>query len=193
MSATAEFFAARDFLLAQREDYPRAYQDFRWPRLTHFNWALDVFDVQAADNARTALWLVDEDGGETRRSFDEMRRRSNQVANHLRELGVAPGDTLLLMLDNVVELWETLLAAIKLGAVVVPATTLLAAQDLPDRLQRGNIRHLVVGQAHTAKFDGLDPSLTRIAVGDPVPGWQAYDDAFRADDSFTPDAPTRAD
>ncbi|WP_353980462.1 AMP-binding protein [Salinicola endophyticus] len=193
MSATAEFFAARDFLLAQREDYTRAYQDFRWPRLTHFNWALDVFDVQAAGNTRTALWLVDEDGGELKRSFDDMRRRSNQLANHLRAQGVKRGDALLLMLDNVVELWETLLAAIKLGAVIVPATTLLAAQDLPDRLQRGNIRHLVVGQAHTAKFDGLDPGLTRIAVGDTVPGWQAYDDAFDADDSFTPDAPTRAD
>lgn len=193
MSATAEFFAARDFLLAQREYYPRAYQDFRWPRLTHFNWALDVFDMQAAGNARTALWLVDEDGGETRRSFDEMRRRSNQVANHLRKLGVAPGDTLLLMLDNVVELWETLLAAIKLGAVVVPATTLLAAQDLPDRLQRGRIRHLVVGHTHTTKFAGLDPSLTRIAVGDTVPDWQAYDDAFGANDSFTPTVSTRAD
>jgi acetyl-CoA synthetase len=188
-----EFFAARDLLLARRCDYDLAYREFRWPRLDRFNWALDVFDVQAAGNARTALWLVDEDGGETRRSFDDMRRRSNQVANHLRELGVAPGDTLLLMLDNVVELWETLLAAIKLGAVVVPATTLLAAQDLPDRLQRGRIRHLVVGHAHTAKFAGLDPSLTRIAVGDAVPGWQAYDDAFGADDSFTPTVSTLAD
>ncbi|WP_277985114.1 hypothetical protein [Salinicola tamaricis] len=87
MSATAEFFAARDFLLAQRENYSRAYQDFRWPRLTHFNWALDVFDAQAAGNTRTALWLVDEDGGELKRSFDDMRRRSNQLANHLRAQG----------------------------------------------------------------------------------------------------------
>ena len=64
-SNAAPFLAARDFLLRHREDYATAYRDFEWPKLDRFNWALDYFDVMARDNAQPALWLVDEDAGET--------------------------------------------------------------------------------------------------------------------------------
>ena len=105
-SNAAPFLAARDFLLRHREDYATAYRDFRWPKLDRFNWALDYFDVMARDNAQPALWLVDEDAGETKLSFAELSERSNRVANALRRLGVRRGDRVLLMLGNVVPLWE---------------------------------------------------------------------------------------
>ncbi len=124
MSAAA-FLKARDFLLAHREDYERAYRDFRWPALDRFNWALDYFDPMARGNDRLGLWIVDEVGAETRLTFAELAARSSRVANHLRGLGVRRGDRLLLMLGNVAPLWECMLAAMKLGAVIVPATTLL--------------------------------------------------------------------
>ena len=89
MSATA-FIEARDFLLAHRDDYERAYRDFRWPALDRFNWALDYFDPMARGNNRPGLWIVDEGGGETRLSFAELAERSSRVANHLRALGVRP-------------------------------------------------------------------------------------------------------
>ena len=54
-SGAGAFLAARDFLLAQRTDYATAVRDFRWPELTHFNWALDYFDALAVDNGRAAL------------------------------------------------------------------------------------------------------------------------------------------
>ena len=148
MTSAEAFRKARDFLLAHREDYNTAYRDFQWPQLDQFNWALDYFDAYAQDNKRLALWLVDEDGTEERFTYDQMRLRSNQVANYLRRLGVRRGDTLLLMLDNELALWETMLAAIKLGAVMIPATTLLSETDLKDRLERGEATHLVVGAAY---------------------------------------------
>src|SRR6185295_12829464 len=142
-----EFLRARDFLLAHRLDYPTAVRDFRWPRLETFNWALDYFDALAAGNDAPALRVVREDGGEDTRSFAELARRSAQVANWLRALGVRRGDRILLMLGNEVPLWEVMLAAMKLGAVVVPATMLLTSDDIRDRLVRGGVRHVVAAAA----------------------------------------------
>ncbi|WP_329137784.1 AMP-binding protein [Streptomyces sp. NBC_01476] len=193
--ATGEFRSARDFLLRYREDYPAAREGFRWPRPEHFNWALDWFDVIAGDPAnagRPALWIVEEDGTETRISFAEMSERSARVANWLRAQGVRAGDRVLLMLGNQAEQWETVLAVMKLRAVVIPATTLLGPADLRDRIDRGEARHVVARSADTGKFTGVPGGYTRIAVGDEVPGWLAYADAYGSEPGFTPDGVTRS-
>ncbi|MCH0542693.1 AMP-binding protein [Streptomyces sp. MUM 203J] len=191
--ATERFREARDFLLRHREDYRTAYDGFDWPRPARFNWALDWFDVIAAGNGRTALHIVEEDGSETRLTFAEMSARSNRVANWLRAQGVRPGDRLIVMLGNQAELWETALAAMKLRAVVIPATPLLGPGDLRDRVERGKARHVVVRAADTGKFDAVPGEYTRIAVGGAAPGWAAYEEAHAADSGFTPDGPTEAD
>jgi acetyl-CoA synthetase len=186
------FRAARDALLAHREDYATAREQFRWPELTEFNWALDWFDVVARNNGSPALRIVEEDGSEETVSFAGLAERSARLANWLRGLGVRRGDRLLLMLGNQVELWETILASIKLGAVIIPATTLLGPADLTDRVERGEVRHVVARSADTAKFAAGTGDLTRIAVGDPVPGWLAYADHAGAEAGFVPDGPTLA-
>lgn len=186
------FVAARDFLLTHRTDYATAYRDFRWPQLTEFNWALDYFDELARGNQAPALWIVNEDGSEERYSFDELARRSNRVANHLRALGVKRGERILLMLGNEVALWETMLAAIKLGAVVIPATALLTPEDLCDRLDRGRVSHVVVGQAHLDKFAEVAGNYTRIAVGPATAGWIEHAAAASYPERFEPDGTTLA-
>jgi acetyl-CoA synthetase len=192
MSAEA-FKAARDFLFKHRIDYATAHAEFRWPQVEEFNYALDWFDAELAHGAHAnqlALKIVG-DGAATR-SFAELSAASNQVANGLRALGVKRGERILLMLGNVVPLWEVMLAAMKLGAVVIPATTLLSAYDLKDRFERGRVRHLVANAADAPKFEGLDPSVTRIAVGDAPAGWHSYDALRSGPAAFAPDAPTRA-
>ena len=191
MSA-AEFLAARDFLLANRNDYDTAYREFRWPKLDRFNWALDYFDRMAYGNDRPALWIVDENHGEARITFAEMAERSGRVANYLRGLGVRRGDRILLMLGNVVPLWEVMLAAMKLGAVVIPATTLLTRDDLLDRFERGRARHVVTSAENTGKFADIPGGYTRIVAGGSAPGWQQYADAADAPARFAPDGETRA-
>ena len=178
------FLAARDFLLAHRTDYATAARDFRWPQLNEFNWALDYFDAMAEGNQANALWIVEEDGSEQRYSFQQLAARSNQVANHLRALGVRRGERVLLMLGNDVALWETMLAAFKLGAVVIPATALLTPDDLGDRIERGQVRHLVVGAAHVDKFDGLGEGCSRICVGPAPAGWTPHSAASEYSEQF---------
>ena len=193
MDGGRAFLAARDFLIAHREDYAAACAGFRWPELDRFNWALDFFDVQARGNDRTALWVVDDAGGETRLSFAELADRSDRVANHLRACGVRRGDRVLVMLPNVASLWEIMLAAIKLGAVISPATTLLSSADLQDRIERGEMRHVIADAASTEKLAAVPGDYTRIVVGEGGAGWRSFAEAYEAPAFFQPDGPTRAD
>ncbi|MCX5268265.1 AMP-binding protein [Streptomyces sp. NBC_00199] len=193
MTATELFRRARDFLLEHREDYTTAYERFEWPRPERFNWALDWFDAIADGNERTALHIVEEDGSETRRTFAELSERSDRIANWLRDRGVVAEDRILVMLGNQAELWETALAAMKLRAVVIPATPLLGPADLADRVERGRVRHVVTRSADAVKFDEVPGAYTRVAVGGAPEGWQRYEEAYDAPAGFTPDGPTLAD
>ncbi|MGH7120926.1 MAG: AMP-binding protein [Acetobacteraceae bacterium] len=192
--AAESYKAARDLLLSLRTDYERAWRDFRWPALTRFNWALDWFDAELAAGAAArhpALKIVGSDAETV--SFAELSERSDRLANGMRALGVKRHDPILVMLGNVTPLWETVLAAMKLGAVVIPATTLLTPGDLADRFARGGVRHVVAAAAESGKFTMLAPGATRIAVGGGVAGWHRYAELLEAPREFLPDQPTSAD
>jgi len=193
-SSTDAFRAARDLLLAHRTDYDTARREFAWPDLDEFNWALDWFDVTAAEHPdRPALRIVSDDGSDVSLSFGSLSARSAQVANWLRGLGVRRGDRVLLMLGNVAPLWEVILAAMKLGAVIIPASTLLQPADLVDRIARGQVRHVVTETAQLSKFGEVPGDWTRIVVDGVAPsGWHSYPDAFAGPAAFTPDGVTRA-
>jgi acetyl-CoA synthetase len=195
------FQDARAFLLKHRTDYDAAVKGFRWPDRVPFNWALDWFDAELARNSeskeRPALWIVDAGSNrETKLSFEALSRRSGQVANFLRAQGLKRGDHLLLLLGNVIPLWETMLAAMKLGVVVIPATTLLTPEELRDRLDRGRAKVVVATQDQVTKFAGLGGDrLIRIVVNasSRQEGWLAYEQAADFPESFEPDGPTRPD
>jgi acetyl-CoA synthetase len=139
MTELDRFLTARNGLLERRTDIDAACANFQWPALDQFNWAIDYFDAIAQGNDQPALHIVEESGTQARLSYAELSRRSSQVASFLTSLGAKPGDRILLMMGNEVPLWESMLAAIKLGAVVIPATTLLSGADLMDRLERGQV------------------------------------------------------
>src|SRR5215207_1553521 len=192
--ATDTFRAARDLLQTHRADHERAVSEFRWPQLEHFNFGFDWFDVLAAEQPGTlALWIVHADGTEELMTYAELSVRSAQLASWLRAEGVDRGDRLLLVLGNVAPLWEVMLACIKLGVVVIPATTLLGPRDLADRVDRGDVKHVVTGSADTSKFDEVPGDWTRISVGPPVTGWLRYDDSYHHLETFEAEVETAAD
>jgi len=202
---TRAFRDARDLLLAHREDLDAARREFRWPRLEHFNWATDWFDRLAGEQpAKTALWLV-EDGPDsdasglahTKVSYADMARRSREVAGWLWAQQVRPGDRVLLVLGNVVPLWELILACTRMGAVIIPATTLLTRADLADRVERGAVRVAVAAVSDARRFGDVAADCVRIAVpdssGEQRPdGWLAYGDSD-GHAELEPLPPTRSD
>lgn len=194
-TVTEQYRAARDRLLELRLDYAQAKDEFQWPRFEHFNFGLDWFDAIAENNDKPALWICEQDGTENIYSFSQLSRRSNQVANMLRAAGVTRGSHVMVMLGNQVELWESMLAGIKLGAVLLPTTTQLGPIDLTDRAERGEASFVIAGAADAAKFDEVDVDLTRIVVGaEPARANDlAYTSAQDFPETFEPDGPTPAD
>lgn len=184
MNACDNYRAARDFLLQHRQDYEVAKAGFRWPDASIFNWASDHFDDLAKGNDDLALWIVDESGVEVRRTFEEMRVASNRTANFLASLGIGAGDRVLLMLPNRVELWELMLGAMKIGAVVSPATMLLSEADLADRIIRGQMRAVIADTTVLHQFEGIADECIRIAVGDSGLGWIQYAGSQNQSESF---------
>ena len=196
MTELDRFLAARDFLLAHPTDLDAACAGFAWPQLEQFNWAIDYFDAVARDNDAPALHILEESGAEARLSYRELSRRSSQVAAFLTGLGAARGDRVLLMLGNEVPLWETMLAAIKAGVVVIPATPLLSGADLADRMARGKVRWVVTNATGRARIAELPPEATAgaglILVGADAAlpaGWIDYRDSHAAPDTFVPAQP----
>jgi acetyl-CoA synthetase len=199
-----------------RTDYDGACRGFEWPRPERFNWAIDWYDAIARSNTRTALRIVGDGGLDAQLTFDELRRRSNFLAEELRSLGVVRGDRVLLMLGNVPALWELTLACMKLGCPIIPTTTLLMSSDLRDRVERGAARIVITDPVFAERFEGtaveanaagqannageagaargpieLGPRLLRVLIRGTRPGWHTLAESGAADD-FDPGADTLA-
>ncbi|WP_237210008.1 AMP-binding protein [Rothia nasimurium] len=202
MSVTEEFRTIRDQLVALREDYAAAREQFTWPRFEHFNFALDWFDQVAASEERKdapALIIAEQDGSSVSVSYAEMSQRSSQVANWLRSVGVKRGDRVILMLGNQVELWELMLAGIKLGVILMPSTEMLEPVDLDERISRGTVEWVITNSKNVPKFERVEGNFTVIETDGKTEGALTkhphlnYLDAASAPTDFTPDATTRGD
>ena len=179
MTPTESFRRARDVLLQHQGDLERARAEFRWPELGEFNWAWDWFEPLAKGNDGNALVIVSETRGTETASWSALSGRSTRLARWMRDHGVTRGDRILVMLTNVIPLWETMLAAMKLGAVVIPATAQLTEEDVDDRIVRGEARHMVTDAEGARKLRDPARLKVRLAVGG-AESFTRYEDALEA-------------
>ena len=193
--ATRAVRAARDFLLHHPHDYDTVVRNFAWPQLDDFNFALEWFDVVAGEHPdRPAVTIVEETTGQTNSwTYGEVAARSDQVASWLVGLGIRPGDTMIVMLNNTIELWEILMALMKVGGVAIPTSTLLGDADLAWRIETADARFAIAPASLAERFHLVREGTTLIAVGDDVDGWQRWGDSLGAPTPFEPDAATPAD
>src|SRR5208282_5810668 len=188
------FRAARDLLLELGDRYVAAKTTFAWPRPERFNWALDWFDADlaAGDHGRNIALKVIGETVETR-TFAELSQQSARLANGLRSIGAKRGDRILMMLGATPELGVTMLAAMKLGLVLIPAMPQLGEADIADRIERGKAKFLVAHGRDAEKFAGAKAELERIAVGETLDGWRAFESLMSPNARFVAAGPTRAD
>lgn len=131
------------------QDYAREYRSFSLRVPEQFSFPLDVFDTWGD---RPALYWTD-GVVEKQFSFDDLRILSSKGAGAFRAMGIRSGDRVLILLPNVPEWWETMLALLRLNAIPVPATTLLTAKDIEYRFATGRIRAVIASEEDAVRVE----------------------------------------
>lgn len=149
-------------------EYEQLVRSFKWNIPPEFNFATDVVDYWAA-NDKLALICEDRDGGQRHFNFGEISRLSQQLAHVLAALGIGEGDRIATVLPRIPEWQLSVVAALRLGAVVVPCPDLLRPTDILYRLSDANARAVIVNAPNLEKIETIRaqcPELeTVICVG----------------------------
>jgi acyl-CoA synthetase (AMP-forming)/AMP-acid ligase II len=109
---------------------------------------------------RDHLAVVFED---QRLTWLEFNKQINRLANALVNLGIQKGDKVATILPNCLELLEIYWAIAKIGAVVVPGSTLLLEQAMKTLLQDSDSVALITNSQFVETIDSIKPELPAIA------------------------------
>jgi len=159
-------------------DYEEVKRNFKIRIPENFNYAYDVIDVYAEkEPEKRALVWCDDEGGEEYFSFKEISELSKKSANFFVAQGIKKGDHVMLFLRRRYEFWWILPALHRIGAIAIPATTLLLKQDIVYRNNAGDVKMIVAmddGHIEEAIEAALPESKTvekMVTVSGPRTGW----------------------
>lgn len=161
------------------ESYADFAANFKLTIPRDFNFAYDVVDVWAAEEpSREALLWTNPEGEERRFTFADMKELSDQTASFFQSLGVGKGTRVMLMLKRHWQFWPAMMALHKLGAVAIPATHLLTAEDIEYRCRMADIK-VIVAAGDPDMVEHIDEARPRckslewlVSTGPCVPaGW----------------------
>jgi acetyl-CoA synthetase len=129
---------------------------------TNIGWYCSdrICRMGAAD--RAALIWEDHQGNGRTFTFDEVRRRSNAIAQYLRNLGLGPGDRICLFMDRVPELYIGFLAVLKMGGIVQPLFSAFGEESLQVRLENAGTAAVLTQKKHLAKVRKIRAALREL-------------------------------
>ena len=126
------------------ESYEDLYNNFKISIPDNFNFAYDVVDEYAkTEPKREALVWCDDNDESHIFTFKDISLASQRTANFLVEQGIKKGDRVMLILRRRYEFWFFLLALHRIGAIAIPATNMLAAEDLEYRFKAAEVKMVV--------------------------------------------------
>ena len=180
-----------------RADYDRVRDAFRWECPDDFNFGFDVVDDWANRKPELEAIYWASDDTERRVTFTEMSQRSDRVAGGLLDMGLAPGDRVLVLLPRVVEWWESLIGMFKAGLVALPGTTQLTPSDLLYRAKSAEVSGVITDPGGAAKIDQIATDAAslkhKILVDSETrAGWQSFEE-LATSSSNAPQTKTRRD
>ncbi len=190
-----------------------SYEDFKknckYNIPENFNFAYDIVDEYARlDPEKPALVWLNDDGDEREFTFSDVKRESDKIANVLSSFGLKKNDRIMLILKQRPEVWFTLVAAMKLGLVAIPASFQLTKKDITYRCEAATVKYIIIAEddeiiTHVREARGECADLLGVGiVGDGIAA--RYGDEFAdmralteaASDNFvrpTGDAATKND
>mgnify|MGYP001362503920 FL=1 len=162
-------------------DYEKTYKEFKWEVPEYFNFARDVFDYWAKDPEKLALFWVDDNGKEEKRTFAQMTEESNKLANVMKEQGVQKGDVVVVVMSRQLEWWVINLACLRLGAVISPGTVMLTPKDLKYRFDSAEATCVIVDSVNAPKVDEIRSDCPYLkcfmTIEEARDGWVFYNEA----------------
>lgn len=108
------------------------YPEWNWDIPEYFNIGVACSDrhVGTPVEGTIAMILEDDAIGTKSISYAELSEQTNRFAQCMRNLGVKPGDRVLIRLPNSLDYPVAFLGAMKMGAIAVPTSTLLTAEEV---------------------------------------------------------------
>ncbi|MGD9084772.1 MAG: AMP-binding protein, partial [Desulfobacterales bacterium] len=172
--------------------YEELCRNFKWEIPQYFNIGVDVCDKWADDKTRLALIYVDAYEREQKYTFRDLKDRSNQLANALKDNAIKPADRVGILLSQRPETLISHIAIYKLGAIAVQLLTLFGPDALEFRLQDSGTKALITDSENMPKIFEIKerlPGLKLIIVVDAgrqegvIDFWQCVEKGSR---QFTP-------
>ncbi len=153
-----------------------------------FNWVKEVFEeINCAEfpDREALIWT---NGSEVKTySYDELRKRTNQLLNFLRKHGVEAGEVILSQMPQLPPIWFTILASIKGGYRLIPAATILSVNDIVYRFETLMPKVVIADPENAQKIDEAEKIsgkqvLLKILAEGTKEGWISYDEIERESD-----------
>ena len=166
-------------------DYEFAFANDRLEIPEYFNFGFDVVDKWAQDRTKMALISVDSTGKQARyHTFWDLKILSDKYANVLKSQGIKKGDRVFVMLPRIPEWYVVMLGSFKIGAIPMPATTLLTAKDIEYRITQAEASMAITDFENSDKVNsaaGGCPTLkSLVVVGGDRQGWFSFADQIES-------------
>ena len=159
-------------------DYDKTFAEFKWEVPEYFNFAGDIIDKWAQDPNKLAMYWVNDDGLEAKRTFLDFSKASKRLCNVLAQNGVKRGDVVMIVLGRSIEWWEVFTACIRMGVIIAPGTTQLTSKDLEYRVNTSKSVCFITDNGNAPKLEEVAdkcPTLKcKLVIGGGRDGWLDY-------------------
>lgn len=136
-----------------------------------------LMDIEKHPANKLALIYKEENGTRKEITYGKLIENVNRIANALVEKGLQKGDKLLIMVPRIIEAYETYLAALKSGIIIIPSSEMLTTADLQYRVTHGEVKGIVSYYSFANAYKGIKQydDLLKFSIGDSVEGWHFLD------------------